>query len=43
MYNIFHDYDYIFNVEMDDNVTLKLPFNQDDNPIEAAEKFLARE
>jgi phospholipase A-2-activating protein len=37
------EYDHIFDVELGDNVMRKLPFNNGDNQIAAAEKFCARE
>ena len=37
------EYDYVFDVELGNNVILKLPFNNTENPLESAEKFLARE
>jgi phospholipase A-2-activating protein len=37
------EYDYIFDVELGDNVIRKLPYNNDQNPLESAEKFIARE
>jgi PFU (PLAA family ubiquitin binding) len=36
------EYDYIFDVDYD-GVPRKLPFNEGENVLEAAEKFLARE
>ncbi|EAR99792.1 phospholipase a2 activating protein, putative (macronuclear) [Tetrahymena thermophila SB210] len=37
------DYDYIFDVEDDSGFTKSIPFNEGDNPMEAAEKYCARE
>jgi phospholipase A-2-activating protein len=37
------EYDHIFDVDMGDNVSRKLPFDNGSNPLEAAEKFLIRE
>lgn len=37
------DYDYIFDVEDDSGFTKSIPFNDGDNPMEAAEKYCARE
>ncbi|CAF1237053.1 unnamed protein product [Rotaria sordida] len=35
-------YDYVFNVELDDNVPLKLPYNISDDPWYAAQAFIHR-
>jgi len=37
------EYDHVFDVELGDNVMRKLPFNNGDNAITAAEKFCVRE
>ena len=37
------EYDHIFDVELGDNIMRKLPFNNGDNAIGAAEKFCVRE
>ena len=37
------EYDYVFDVDIESQVASKLPFNEGDNPLESAEKFLARE
>ena len=37
------DYDHVFDVELGDNVMRKLPFNNGENAIQAAEKFCVRE
>ena len=37
------EYEYIFDVEMGDNIMKKLPYNNSQNPLEIAEKFIARE
>lgn len=37
------DYDYIFDVEDDSGLRKSIPFNEGDNPMEAAEKYCARE
>jgi len=37
------EYDYIFDVDLQGGVASKLPYNNDDNPLQVAEKFLARE
>ena len=37
------EYDHIFDVELGDNIMRKLPFNNGDNAIQAAENFCARE
>ena len=37
------DYDYIFDVEDDSDIQKSIPFNEGDNPMEAAEKYCARE
>ncbi|KAF5373632.1 hypothetical protein D9758_000932 [Tetrapyrgos nigripes] len=34
------EYDYVFDVEMDDKRSLKLPYNANENPYAAAERFL---
>lgn len=35
------EYDFVFDVSVEDNLTLKLPFNIKDNPYRAAEQFIA--
>lgn len=37
------DYDYIFEVDDDNEETKSIPFNEGDNPLEAAEKYCVRE
>lgn len=37
------EYDYIFDVDLGNNTILKLPYSNTQNPLESAEKFLARE
>ena len=37
------EYDYVFDVDIQGGVPSKMPFNEGDNPLETAEKFLARE
>ena len=37
------EYDHVFDVELGDNVMRKLPFNNGENAITAAEKFCVRE
>jgi phospholipase A-2-activating protein len=37
------DYDFIFDIQDDSGKTRLLPFNRGDNPLEATEKFIARE
>lgn len=37
------EYEYIFDVELGDDVIKKLPYNNSQNPLEIAEKFIARE
>jgi hypothetical protein len=37
------EYDHVFDVELGDNFMRKLPFNNGDNAITAAEKFCVRE
>lgn len=37
------EYDYIFNVQDDSGINKRLPFNEGENSLVAAEKFLARE
>mgnify|MGYP002622575587 CR=1 FL=1 len=37
------EYDYIFEVDDESKIPKRLPFNNGDNPLEVAEKFIARE
>jgi phospholipase A-2-activating protein len=37
------DYDHVFDVDLGDNIMRRLPHNNGENPMEAAEKFMARE
>ena len=37
------EYDYVFDIQDDSGGSRLLPFNNDDNPLESAEKFLVRE
>lgn len=37
------EYDYVFDVDDESGIPKKLPYNSDDNPLQVAEKFLARE
>ena len=37
------EYDHVFDVELGDNIMRKLPFNNGENAIQAAEKFCVRE
>lgn len=37
------EYDYVFDIEDDSGVPRKLPYNEGDNPLEVAEKFLVKE
>ena len=37
------EYDYVFDVDIQGGLTSKMPYNEGDNPLETAEKFLARE
>ena len=37
------EYDYVFDVDIESQVASKMPYNEGDNPLETAEKFLARE
>mmetsp|Transcript_4940 Transcript_4940/g.4125 ORF Transcript_4940/g.4125 Transcript_4940/m.4125 type:complete len:244 (-) Transcript_4940:57-788(-) len=37
------EYDYVFEVDDESGIPKKLPYNDGDNPLEVAEKFLARE
>jgi hypothetical protein len=37
------EYDYVFDVELGDNIYRKLPFNNGANSLLAAEKFCTRE
>lgn len=37
------DYDYVFDIEDESGAPRKLPFNEGDNPLESAEKFLVKE
>lgn len=37
------EYDYIFEVDDESGISKKIPYNNGDNPLESAEKFIARE
>ena len=37
------EYDYIFDVDLGENITKRLPYNNNQNPLETAEKFITRE
>jgi phospholipase A-2-activating protein len=37
------EYDYIFEIDDESGISKKIPFNNGDNPLESAEKFIARE
>lgn len=37
------EYEYIFDVDLGEGITKKLPYNNTQNPLETAEKFIARE